>query len=326
VLCAPSLGRRVGRSSCANDRGANLQIPVLPSKAAVAALRGAIDGPVPLRNALEHYRTDVSYANFAELLKELRREILRIRHGILASTAHPNRDGARSYADNALRRLREHKEATTRAAQEARAAVAPVAGPEPLDLLLRRYRLRGTRALEADLTHLDVDSLAVRVVNSPRSEPNFFPDVWLVVSTRDKNGATGRLQYLLNFAYDTVPVGQGRHWVIKPYPHFEPGVTNRLTIDTMGTLRLEDIVGCSLLIGGDRLGGKQPLQTYGKTWRPDLVRLEVNGVEVVALNTSGRGIPMLSTLDLGYPAAKPIRAPGPSRLLRYEKSSPCHRA
>lgn len=65
--------------------------------------------------------------------------------------------------------------------------------------------------------------------------------------------------------------------MIKPYPHFEPGITNRFTIDTMGTLRLESIADCSLLIGGDRLGGKQALQASGRVWRPSQLRLEVNG-------------------------------------------------
>ena len=48
------------------------------------------------------------------------------------------------------------------------------------------------------------------------------------------------------------------------YPNSEPGVTNRFTVDTTGTLRLERIKGCSLLIGGDQLAGLKPLKTAGQ--------------------------------------------------------------
>lgn len=280
-----------------------------PSDAELTALLAAVDGPHSLQRAISDYVGSKSTQNAIDLLDEVRGEILRIRHGIRASTGHPNRAGAQSYADNAVRRLRTHREALTRAATEAQAAVPPP-GVETLDAMLRRYNLRGARPLEADLTHLDVDSLAVRVVNSPQSDRDFFPDVWLVVTTREPaGGASKKIQYLLNFVYRTVPVPTNRFWVAKPYPHFEPSATNRFTVDTEGTLRLEHIIGCSLLIGGDRLGGKQAMKTYGKVWRPSQVRLEVNGHEVVSLDTTGKSFPMFSSLDLGYPAARKVTVP-----------------
>jgi hypothetical protein len=77
----------------------------------------------------------------------------------------------------------------------------------------------------------------------------------------------------------------------------------------MGLLRLDQITGCSILIGGDRLGGHRSWKPYGKVWRPTQVRLEVNGQEVVSLTTSGQQFGMLSSLDLQYETAKSITVP-----------------
>jgi hypothetical protein len=236
-----------------------------------------------------------------------------MRHALIASCGHPNNQGARSYADNAIRRLIDHRDITQKVRAEERPGARPAAPApeETLDGKLRRYNLRGHSTLHADVGHLDVDSLAVRVVNGVRSDQNFFPDVWLVVNTKNAAGKEEQRQYLLNFVYRTInmPPQFGaavvRKWVVKPYPHFEPGATNRLTVDTMGTLRLDEITGCSILIGGDRLKGLQALQEYGKVWRPDVVRLEVNGQQVAQVDTAGQEFGFFSSLDLSYPAPQP---------------------
>jgi hypothetical protein len=136
-----------------------------------------------------------------------------------------------------------------------------------------------------------VDSFAVTAITGTDSEWNFFADVWLIVHTKDGAGSTGQRQYLLNFAYRTIQTvdegGRYVYWVEKQYPHFEPGSIYRFTVDTMGMLRLDEIVGCALLVGGDRLKDLPPEREYGQIWRPDAVQLEVNGQLVVNLSTTG---------------------------------------
>lgn len=75
--------------------------------------------------------------------------------------------------------------------------------------MLRRYKLRGTGPVEAGLPHQDVDSLVVRVVNSDTSDPNFFSDIWLVVTTTERAGRTSKRQYLLNFVNRTIDLPTG---------------------------------------------------------------------------------------------------------------------
>jgi hypothetical protein len=279
----------------------------LPAKDDVRKLEAAIDGPTPLKAAMRAYVDNKKTENLVRMLTLLRGDILRMRHALIASTGHPNNQGARSYADNAIRRLGDHRDITQKVNAEERPGARPAAPGlgETLDAKLRRYNLRGLGTLHADVGHLDVDSLAVRVVNGVRSDQNFFPDVWLVVTTKDADGRKGRRQYLLNFVYRTIDVALAGKWVVKPYPHFEPGVTNRFTVDTMGTLRLDEITGCSVLIGGDRLKGLEALKAYGKVWRPDVVRLEVNGHQVAEVDTAGQEFGFFSSLDLSYPAPQP---------------------
>ena len=117
--------------------------------------------------------------------------------------------------------------------------------------MLRRYKLRSGGPVAADAGHLDVDSLALRVVTSQQSDQNFFPDMTLAVSTQDANGATGQRHYLLNFPYNTVADLSNPfqlpppYWVEELYPQFEPGATDRLTIAIDEALRLDEIVGVS---------------------------------------------------------------------------------
>jgi hypothetical protein len=229
--------------------------------------------------------------------------------------SHPNAAGAKSYADMAIARLKGHLVVNETIRQEILhpSPALPVVG-ETLDAKLRRYGLRSGGPLDADAGHLDVDSLAVRVVTAADSDQNFFPDVWLIVTTKEANGKAGRRQYQLNFTYRLrqFPVGltpNAISWVDKLYPHFEPGATNRFTVDTMGRLRLDEIVGCALVVGGDRLDGLTTLRDYGKVWKPSSVRLEVNGREVVNLAPTGQQFGFLATLDLSYPAPAPLAGP-----------------
>jgi hypothetical protein len=282
------------------------------------ALRDAIDGPVMLRQMLTDF---VESTTNGELLFTGDRasdllgvEIARIQRALIASVSHPNAAGAKSYADMAIARLKGHLVVTETIHQEILhpSPALPVVG-ETLDAKLRRYRLRSAGPLDADAGHLDVDSLAVRVVTAADSDQNFFPDVWLIVTTKEANGKAGRRQYQLNFAYRLTQMvfvpDEEISWVEKLYPHFEPGATNRFTVDTMGRLRLDEIVGCALLVGGDRLDGLQTLREYGKVWKPSSVRLEVNGQEVVNLAPTGQQFGFLATLDLTYPASAPLAPP-----------------
>ena len=189
----------------------------------------SIDGPLTLRQALmdsldppfpSHFVRD----RVGELLSA---EIGRIQHALIASLGHPNAAGAKSYADNAIARLTGHL-AVTRSINLDMRPEAPPAIPamgETLDAKLRRYRLRGTGSLHADAGHLDVDSLAVRTVTAADSDQNFFPDVWLIITTRDANDRLDMRHmrmYQLNFNYRRIRSGASERiqwWVVKLYPH-----------------------------------------------------------------------------------------------------------
>jgi hypothetical protein len=286
--------------------------PQPPSDEAIQRMHDAIDGPTSLKTAMRAWIADHTRANLVTMTQSVRDEILRIRHALIASCGHPNPQGASSYANHAIERIAEHRAVTQRIMQESRPRVPAVAQPETLDQMLTRYRLRRRQLpLAADATHLDVDSLAVLAVTAGDSDQNFFPDVWLVLTTDEGGGRTRQRQYLLNFPYHTYlwgavgPVGPNTWWVYKPYPHFEPGATNRLTVATEGRLRLEQITASSIMIGGDRLQRLTAKQGYGRLWRPQTVRLEINGRQVVDLNLAGQAFGFLSRLDLQYPVPAP---------------------
>jgi hypothetical protein len=276
-----------------------------PSDNQIQKLHDAIDGPTSLRAAMRAYIAQHNLADLVAMDLSLYDEILRIRHTLIASVGHPNGHGAASYADFAIKRIKEHLALRQRILRES-VRVEPVPGRETLDQLLTRYNLRRWHMpLAADATHLDVDSLAVRVVTRPGSDQNFFPDVYLILTTDEGNGKTKEREYLLNFPYRTITV-RGQGWVSKPYAQFEPGATNRFTVATEGRLRLEQILSSSILIGGDRLQGKKALRGYGQKWRPETVRLEINGQQVAELVLNRRvAIGFGQNLDLRYPVPAP---------------------
>ena len=307
-------------SSLSADPTSRSRIP-LPRSA--RALNDAIDGPLRLKEALQNVvdqsarrrgrttttttttqrRGDASPEQL--LLEPLQNEIERIQHALIASMSHPNAAGARSYADNAIERLTRHLQVTEAIERAARPGSPPAGlGGETLDDQLTRYRLRTAGPIGADVGHLDVDSLALRVVTAANSDQNFFANIWLYVTTNANYGRGGSREYLVNFLYR-----QERNWFHKYYPHFEPGQTNRFTIDTMDGLRLDEIVGCHLVVGIDPLRGQRAPRRYGRSWRPATVRLEINGVEVVNLDLAGQRFGFGYTLDLSYPAPEPNFVP-----------------
>jgi hypothetical protein len=275
----------------------------------IQKLHDAIDGPTSLRAAMSAYIAQHKSADLVAMLQSLRDEILRIRHALIASVGHPSGKGASSYAAIATKRITEHLALEQRISQETRRGANPVPGQQTLDQILTGYNLRRPHMpVAADATHLDVDSLAVQVVTHPTSEENFFPDVYLILTTDEGNGQTREREYMLNFPYRIIDVapGGGLVWVSKPYAQFEPGKTNRLTIATEGKLRLEQIRASSILIGGDRLQGKNALKGYGKKWWPTAVQLEINGQQVKELLPNGQlAFGFGQYLDLQYPAPRP---------------------
>ena len=274
-------------------------------------LDDAIDGPRQTKHSLQAYKAflegdsklDLSaLRNLLGVLEwQLRQEIGRIRHAQIASTSHPNAKGAKSYADIAIARLERHLADAKQIEVDERAKLPPKTdGVESIDAKLRRYRVRSSGALAGDVGHLDVDSLAVRIVTAANSDKNFAADVHLYVHTKTARG-TGLEGYLLNFVY--APVRPGEPFprpFSKPYPQFEPGATDHFTIDTMGQLRLDEIEACLLWVG------ENPLDSHdrrgGKLWRPDTVKLEVNGHEVATVSPAGKAFGFNSQLDFEYPA------------------------
>jgi hypothetical protein len=283
----------------------------------VRSLEAVLDGPSSLKAAMRAYADYGVVDDFRRMLASLRTDILRMRTDLVASAGHPNNQGAASYADNAIHRLARHRAVLEQISHEQQPS--SITQGETLDAKLWRYKLRGPRPLAADVTNLDVDSLAVRTVTSAISHQNFFADIWLIVTTKDAAGRLGSRQYLLNFAYrlmggyeevsDENGVTRGVHttWVVKQYPQFEPGTTSRFTVDTMGTLRLDEIMGCAIMVGDDPLKNETLPQGrgYGKVWRPEVVHLEVNGQHVAELVTTGHDYSFSSWLDLSYPSPHP---------------------
>jgi hypothetical protein len=281
---------------------------------AAAALASRIDGPLKLKGLLAQWGGDWTLGWSTDFVanawKELASEINRIQNAFIASLGHPNPLGAQSYAYNANRRLGEHQVITQQIDAIERhpgPLPVPIFG-ESLDAMLRRYRLRGSGSLHADAGHLDVDSLAVRVVTGRNSDANLRPDVWIVVHTRNAFGDEVSNNHRLNFKYTIFPpVPQLAIKLTKLYPHFEPGQTNLFTVDPLSRLRLEEITGCFLVLGADPIPA---LGQKGTTWRPSSVELEVNGVSVLQQNFPPEAhFEPGSYLDLMYPDPQPNFVP-----------------
>jgi hypothetical protein len=272
-----------------------------------------INGPEPLKEAMR----DVAGGNQSsvdDMQRLLAREIGRIQRALIASVSHPNNNGARSYADSAIRRFRQWHDVEQRIAKEALAGPAAVPGPPTLSDDLRRYGLRGSGPVQADAGHLDVDSLAVIVETDETSPPVFVPSVFLIINTKDGTRAK-RLDFQLTFPYYIKPLtgpGPSRWLIRKLVPHFEPGEKNRLTIDTGGTLRLTSITSAALLIGPDPVPTSPPgiPRTHGREWHPLSAILEVNGRAVATVTpAAGTKLRIGDRLDFDWPAptsAKPV--------------------
>jgi len=296
---------------------------------AAAAMATEIDAPLELKALLTQWgrawQLGWSYDFVANVWTKLAAEIARIQNCLIASLGHPNPQGAQSYADSANRRLTGY-----RAVLQQIQGIERHPGPQPgspvfsesLDAELRRYRLRGLGSLLADVGHLDVDSLAVRVVTRRNSDANLRPDIWLVVTTLNASGQVATNSHRLNFRYrivvDRRTAGNSPGWTFsKLYPHFEPGQENFFTVDPLARLRLEEITGCAMVLGVDpiaALGLPPPsghgVTSSGTTWRPASVELEVNGVKVVHLGFPPEAhFEPGSHLDLKYPDPNPGYAP-----------------
>jgi hypothetical protein len=174
--------------------------------------------------------------------------------------------------------------------------------------------------IESDIGNLDVDSLTLRIVTAVNSDRNLRQSVWLVVDTRDDTGKTEQHKYMLNFRYytkfDSIQPEDVIDPLNKPYPYFEPGATNRFTVDTAGRIRLHHITGANLVMGQDPLaaipdlaGGDKARRRTGTVWRPATVELEVNGQQVRRLQLGGREFTPGEALDLEYPSPAPLARP-----------------
>ena len=280
------------------------------SKARLRSLRDDIDGPASLiavLNALSDNPSDTR--DRAEALRLIDKEISRIQRALIASFLHPDAAGARRYADNALKRYREHRKLSETIKKNQRPGQQTglaVGGPETLEGKLTRYGMRSAGTLHADIGHLDVDAFSLQVVTQRDSDAHLAPDIFLVVATRDESGSTGERRYQLNFPYRIVPLPGGNLVIIKKfYPHFEPAETNRFTIDTGNTLRLDHITGIKVAMSPDELTGTVRQDSYGTVWRPRRINLEINGVQVLDRTFRGREVRPGGELPLDYPPPRP---------------------
>jgi hypothetical protein len=269
------------------------------------ALRDALDGPSSLIRDLTSYIEDPSSGAKRNRVREkVKEEVQRIQRAQIASFLHPNEAGARRYAQTALERYREYRRLATIIQRDERpgAMEAASGGLETLADTLRRYRMRSEGSLLADIGLLDVDALALIVVTRSASDRVLAPNMFLVIDTADEAGKKAQRRYQLNFPYrlGRTPDQRFITRIKKFYPHFEPGETNRFTLDTVN-LRLTEIVGIKLVMGPDELAGQTLNLEYGTTWRPRRVNLEINGVEVFDETFERREISPGGELELSYP-------------------------
>ena len=152
-------------------------------------LDARINGPTSVKRNLQSYAAaQGGEPTTKALIQGLAAELHRIQHGMIASLAHPNVQGAASYARNATRRYSEHLQRMNRVRAENPAGVggpvvAPVGGPpaNTLDALMRRYNLRGGGALAGAVPNLDVDSIALIIETSATSSASMILPAFLVL-------------------------------------------------------------------------------------------------------------------------------------------------
>ncbi|MCC8250201.1 hypothetical protein [Saccharothrix luteola] len=275
-----------------------------------AKLNAAINGPLTLKRNLTDFINGQNDAGTL-LLESLSNEVHRIQHALIASMAHPNERGTLRYATEAVRKHFEHEAVRAKVAAETRGH-RPVGPPGPLDHLLTRCNLRTVgRALAADITHLEIDAMTLIVKTAPNSARNLGMSASLGLVLADRaGGGTMTRSFLLTFvnyvnavdvaAYDADPIG-------KPHPYLEPGTTNRLTTVTTSDkpIKLEDVIGAYLALGPDPwpTASAKIRRRYGRTWAPDSITLEVNGVRVKTVELFGSNFGPNSQIDLGWPEA-----------------------
>jgi hypothetical protein len=252
-------------------------------------LDARINGPTSLKRNLQAYAAaQGGETTTAALIQGLAAEIHRIQHGMIASLAHPNTEGAASYARNATHRYAEHLQRMNR--------VRAGAPANTLDTLLRRYNMRGGGALAGAVPNFDVDSIALIIKTAPTSSTNMILPASLVLG---RVGGGVLINRLLTFQpYRRELIG-GAVVLDKRYPYLDPGQTNRLTLAVDG-VQLEEIASSALVLGPDP--GGQLLPPGGKSWTPESIELEVNGQRVHTVPIpGGTRLGPGGHLDLGWP-------------------------
>ena len=177
-------------------------------------LDARINGPTSLKRNLQAYAAaQGGETTTRALIQGLGEEIHRIQHGMIASLAHPNTEGAASYARNATHRYAEHLQRMNR--------VRAGAPANTLDTLLRRYNMRGGGALAGAVPNFDVDSIALIVKTTATSSANMILPVFLVLG---KVGGGVLINRLLTFQpyRRELPVA-GAVILDKRYPYLDPG-------------------------------------------------------------------------------------------------------
>jgi hypothetical protein len=283
-------------------------------------LNSVIDGPLIVKRDLQDYVNGLDGAKGA-LMRSLADEIHRIQHGLIASMGHPDQVGARGYSRGAVQRYLDHRRTMNQVDKELRHIPAAV-GDQGLDGVLKKYDLRNHRSLAADVTNLDIDSLAVIVKTAPNSSRNLGLSASLVLTIRSQAGPVGPEEFPLTFTNYVNPLDvlEGGDPIGKPYPYLEPGHTNRLTVDAAG-LKLSEIVACALVLGPDPWKGSTAdiRKRYGLSWAPDSVTLEVNGTPVKTAELFGQKFGPGSHVDLGWPGSDPSFKPPVLKMAKIRR-------
>jgi hypothetical protein len=226
-------------------------------------------------------------------------EIYRIQRALIASFVHPNTQGARRYADMAIMRYELHRDTLDSLPPLPPLPPMP-GGPESLEDLLVRCKLRGNGNIRGDIGHQFIDAVRVTVRTSSKSDKNFPADLnlHLILKKDGRGNERDEAVLQLNMQYFEISA-LGTTVVTKFHPEFEPLQTSEFSVDVSGyhkrgRVLLKNLVGAQLVVS-DWPQGKP-------TWIPEDVRLDINGVEVLHRRLRGVAMHPRDRLDLEYPA------------------------
>ena len=216
------------------------------------------------------------FQDLRETLEVLTNELNRFNHVRIASFLHPNEAGALHYANNIVARFDRHRNTNVRE-DFVKLATSLNNGQKPpivsVKDCLKRYGLDPSVGLRANMQHMIVDSLAVRITTRPPEDKQV--SVGLFLDPNQQN--TFDLTYLSEV--DRVLV-------------FRPGDGDLIPLDTFGDMHLSMIKQLKLVLFGS---------PGNPAWSPSKLELFINGKEVFRTTITKTFFTQDNELIMPYP-------------------------